>query len=58
MRTDVEADGIDEAEKALLAIPFVHANYETVSTLAELDRWIAEATELGAVARRHGNGFA
>jgi DNA polymerase-1 len=44
----VEAD--EDAEKALLAIPFVHANYETVSTLAELDRWIAEATELGAVA--------
>jgi DNA polymerase I len=40
----------EDAEKALLAIPFVHANYETVSTLKELDRWIAEATELGAVA--------
>ncbi len=51
-RQDVEiaGGGIEEAEKALLAIPFVHANYETVSTLAELDRWIAEATELGAVA--------
>ncbi|HUQ36275.1 MAG TPA: DNA polymerase I [Aestuariivirga sp.] len=44
----VEAD--EDFEKALLAIPFVHANYETVSTLAELDRWIAEATELGVVA--------
>ena len=44
----VEAD--EDFEKALLAIPFVHANYETVSTLKELDRWIAEATELGAVA--------
>ena len=49
-KKEVEHDGIAEAEKALLAIPFVHANYETVSTLAELDRWIAEATELGAVA--------
>jgi DNA polymerase I len=49
-KKDVEYDGIAEAEKALLAIPFVHANYETVTTLAELDRWIAEATELGAVA--------
>ena len=38
------------SRKALLAIPFVHANYETVSTLKDLDRWIAEATELGAVA--------
>ncbi len=44
----VEAD--EDAEKALLAIPFVHANYETVSTLKDLDRWIAEATELGVVA--------
>jgi DNA polymerase I len=47
---EVAGGGIEEAEKALLAIPFLHANYETVSTLAELDRWIAEATELGAVA--------
>jgi len=44
----VEAD--EDFEKTLLAIPFVHANYETVSTLKDLDRWIAEATELGAVA--------
>ena len=43
-------EGIEEAEKTLLAIPFVHANYETVSTLKDLDRWIAEATELGVVA--------
>jgi DNA polymerase-1 len=49
-KKEVEHDEIAEAEKALLAISFVHANYETVSTLAELDRWIAEATELGAVA--------
>jgi len=44
----VEAD--EDFEKSLLAIPFVHANYETVSSLKDLDRWIAEATELGAVA--------
>ena len=44
----VEAD--EDFEKALLAIPFVHANYETVSTLKDLDRWITEATELGVVA--------
>ena len=30
--------------------PFVHANYETVSTLKDLDRWIAAATDLGVVA--------
>ena len=47
---EVAGGGIEEAEKALLAIPFVHGNYETVSTLKDLDRWIAEATELGAVA--------
>jgi DNA polymerase-1 len=47
---EVVGGGIEEAEKALLAIPFVHADYETVSTLMDLDRWIAEATELGAVA--------
>jgi DNA polymerase-1 len=44
----VEAD--EDFEKALLAIPFVHANYKTISSLKDLDRWIAEATELGAVA--------
>jgi DNA polymerase I len=42
--------GIEEAEKTLLAIPFVHANYETVGTLKDLNRWIAEATDLGVVA--------
>ena len=47
---EVAGGGIEEAEKALLAIPFVHANYETVSTLKDLDRWIAEATDLGVVA--------
>ena len=46
----VDAIVDEDAEKALLAIPFVHASYETVSTLKDLDRWIAEATELSAVA--------
>jgi DNA polymerase-1 len=32
------------------AVPFVHADYETVTTLDRLDWWIAEATRLGAVA--------
>jgi DNA polymerase-1 len=35
---------------ALEAKPFVHADYETVTTLDRLDWWIAEATRLGAVA--------
>ena len=47
---EVAGGGIEEAEKALLAIPFVHANYETVSTLKDLDHWIAEAIDLGVVA--------
>ncbi len=32
------------------AVPFTHADYETVATLDRLDWWIAEATRLGAVA--------
>ncbi len=32
------------------AVPFVHADYETVTTLDRLDWWIAEATRLGTVA--------
>ncbi|MEQ1522980.1 MAG: DNA polymerase I [Aestuariivirga sp.] len=44
------AEADEDFEKALLEIPFVHANYETVNTLKDLNRWIAEATELGAVA--------
>ncbi len=39
-----------DAEVALKAIPFVHANYETVSTIKDLERWIAEATNEGVVA--------
>ena len=48
-RDDGPKDG-EDLETALKAIPFVHANYETVRTLSDLDRWIAEAVELGAVA--------
>ncbi len=32
------------------AVPFVHADYETVTTLDRLNWWIAEATRLGTVA--------
>jgi DNA polymerase-1 len=32
------------------AVPFTHADYETVTTRDRLDWWIAEATRLGAVA--------
>ncbi len=39
-----------DVEAALKAIPFVHANYETVSTVKDLERWIAEATNEGVVA--------
>ena len=49
-KKEMERNEIGDAEKVLLAIPFVHANYETVSTLKDLDRWIAEATDLGVVA--------
>ncbi len=43
-------DGLEQAETALKAIPFVHANYETITTLDALDRWIADATAVGHVA--------
>jgi len=47
--------GGDEASAALPArvddaLPFVHKDYETVITEADLDRWIAEAEEVGVVA--------
>jgi len=32
------------------AVPFVHADYETVTTLERLDWWIAEARRVGTVA--------
>ena len=45
------ASAIDDTSEAdLKAIPFVHANYETVTTLDALDRWIADATAQGYVA--------
>ena len=40
----------EKEEAHLLAIPFIHADYDTVTTLAALDRWIAEATAQGYVA--------
>jgi DNA polymerase I len=40
----------DTSEADLKAIPFVHANYETVTTIEALDRWIADATTQGHVA--------
>ncbi len=39
-----------EKEAALLAIPVNHADYETVTTLDALDRWIAAAYERGYIA--------
>jgi DNA polymerase I len=42
--------GMEDSETALNAIPFVHAHYETVTTLEALDRWIADATDVGHVA--------
>jgi DNA polymerase-1 len=39
-----------EKEATLLAIPFNHADYETVTTLDALDRWIAAAYERGYIA--------
>jgi DNA polymerase I len=44
------AGDVENLEAKLIAVPFVHANYETVNTLKDLDRWIAEATDLGVVA--------
>ena len=40
----------DTSEAELKAIPFVHANYETIMTLEDLDRWITDATAQGYVA--------
>ena len=47
--------GGDEASAALPArvedaVPFVHKDYETVTTEADLDRWIAHAFKAGVVA--------
>jgi DNA polymerase I len=40
----------EDLEAGLRGIPFVHADYETVISLDSLDRWIAEAIDLGRVA--------
>ena len=37
-------------DTALLAVPFVHAAYETVRSIAALEAWVAEAYETGYVA--------
>ncbi len=42
----IPAKQLDDAP----AKPFVHADYETVTTQARLDWWVAEATRLGIVA--------
>ena len=39
-----------EREKALLALPFTYTDYDTVTSLETLDRWIAMAYETGRVA--------
>ncbi len=44
------AHAMPVAADAEAAKPFVHADYETVTTLDRLDAWIAEATRLGIVA--------
>jgi DNA polymerase I len=43
-------DDLEDAEAALKTIPFIHANYEAVTTLEALDRWIADAMAVGHVA--------
>ncbi len=40
----------DDSEAALLAIPFAHTDYETITSLEALDRWIALAYDSGRVA--------
>jgi DNA polymerase I len=44
------APGDDDIEKQLRGIPFVHADYETVTSLASLDQWIAAAIDQGYAA--------
>jgi DNA polymerase I len=39
-----------KADDVAPAKPFVHSDYETVTTLERLDWWVAEATRLGVVA--------
>jgi DNA polymerase-1 len=42
-------DGLSAAEDALRAIPVVHKDYATISSLAELERWLAQAQDQGFV---------
>ena len=42
-------DHVASVEARLRAIPVTHADYETVTSLARLEAWIAEATEQGSV---------
>ena len=44
------SESLVDAEAALKAIPFNHADYETVLSLEALKRWVEEATRLGHVA--------
>ena len=44
--------------RPLLAVPFVHGDYETVMSLEALDKWIAEAREQGYCRLRYRNQFA
>jgi len=41
--------GSDDLEKHLRAIPVSHADYETVTTVEQLERWIAAASDQGFV---------
>jgi DNA polymerase I len=49
-RDDGMGERTKQAEAALLAIPIRHADYETVLSLAALDRWIAAAYDEGTIA--------
>ncbi len=44
------AKRVAEGAAAATAVPFDHKKYETVTTAAGLDRWIAEARSLGRIA--------
>ncbi len=52
LNREAEAAGTAPPAAAVVpdAVPFVHADYETVTTLDRLNWWIAEATRLGTVA--------
>jgi DNA polymerase-1 len=48
--TDAANDHVAEMEAHLKAIPVTHADYETVTEMAALERWIATAMDQGFVA--------